>query len=267
MAALPRADVLASLPDPRSRHGQVHPLPAVLGLVVLGVLMGKRSLSAIARLGRLHGAPLAHALGFRRGKTPAKSTLSEILRALDALALEAALTRWVASRLPPDPQHLSLDGKTLKGSRDGELPGVPLLAAYAPEVQAVLAQIRVDAKTNEHKAALRLLGLLPLEGKVVVGDAMFCQRDLAEQITAQGGDYVFVVKDNQPGREIDVSAGFGFEAAARSIAAAFSPRGAAAPGAGGPDDQQGAWAVGETDAADDHAPDAAPEMAGAGARV
>ena len=40
---------------------------------------------------------------------------------------------------------------------------------------------------------------------------------------AEGGDYVFVVKDNQPGLGTDVAAGFGFEAAARSMAAAFSP--------------------------------------------
>ena len=45
-----------------------------MGLVVLGLLLGKKSLSAVARLGRNYGSPLAHALGFRRGKTPAKST-------------------------------------------------------------------------------------------------------------------------------------------------------------------------------------------------
>ncbi len=223
MAALALTDVLAGVPDPRSRHGRVHPLGAVLGLVVLGLLMGKRSLSGIARLGRNYGPALAHALGFRRGKTPAKSTLSEILRATEAAAVEEALSRWVGSRLPPNATRIALDGKTVRGSRDGELPGQHLLAAYVPEVEAVLAQMRVDAKTNEHKAALRLLGILPLAGKVVTGDAMFCQRDLAEKIVAEGGDYVFVVKDNQPGLGTDVAAGFGFEAAARSMAAAFSP--------------------------------------------
>ncbi len=83
--------------------------------------------------------------------------------------------------------------------------------------------MRVDAKTNEHKAALRLLGILPLAGKVVMGDALFCQRELAEEIVTRGGDYVFVVKDNQPGLGTDIAAGFGFEEAARSVAAAFSP--------------------------------------------
>ena len=146
-----------------------------------------------------------------------------MLRALDAPAVEAALSRWIASRLPEGLSQLSLDGKTLRGSRDGAAPGQHLVAAYAPLVEAVLVQVRVDAKTNEHKAALELVGILPLRGKVVVGDAMFCQRDLAEGIVAAGGDYVFVVKDNQPGLQADIAAGFGHEAAVRSIAAAFSP--------------------------------------------
>ena len=55
-------------------------------------------------------------------------------------------------------EALAVDGKALRGSRDGLLPGHHLLAAYAQDAQAVLAQLRVDAKTNEHKAALQLLG-------------------------------------------------------------------------------------------------------------
>src|SRR5262249_22696703 len=74
-----------------------------------------------------------------------------------------------------------------------------------------------------------LLGILPLAGRVVIGDAIFCQRDLAEQVRRQGGDYVLIVKDNQEGLATDIGAGFGYEAAAQSIAAAtgagpaFSP--------------------------------------------
>jgi hypothetical protein len=268
MSALPLTEVLATLPDARSPHGLRHPLPAVLGLVTLGLLLGKTSLEAIAQLGRDYGPSLAHALGFRRGKTPSKSTLSRFLRAVDAQAVEAALSRWIGSRLPPDVVQLSLDGKALRGSRDGDLPGQHLVSAYVPHVEAVLAQVRVDAKTNEHKAALRLLGILPLEGKVVVGDALFCQRDLAAAVVGAGGDYVFVVKDNQPGLGTDVAAGFGFEEAARSIAAAFSPGGPAAPVRAGRDDGgQGARAAGEADAADNDDPDGAAALAGLGARV
>src|SRR5215468_2637905 len=123
MAALSLLDALAELPDPRSRHGRRHPLPAVLALVVLAMLRGARGPVAIAQFGRDHGTPLAHALGFTRGQTPAASQLSRLLRRLDAAAFEAALGRWVLSRLPPDAGPvLSLDGKTLRGSRDGGAP-------------------------------------------------------------------------------------------------------------------------------------------------
>ena len=261
MPALSLLDVLGDLPDPRSRHGQRHPLPAVLALVVLGLLRGCRSLEAIAQLGRDFGAPLAHALGFRRGKTPAKSTLSRFLRRLDPEATEAALAQWVESRLPPGVDVLSLDGKAVRGSRDGALPGQHLVSAYAPQVEAVLGQLRVDAKTNEHKAALQLLGILPVAGRVVLGDAMFCQRDVCAKVIDKGGDYVFTVKDNQPGLAVDIAAGFAFEQAA------FSPgRGEGAPaGAGGANRGQGPRPAGEADAADHDRADAAPTLAGAGA--
>lgn len=266
--SLSLVDVLADIPDPRSRHGQRYPLPALLALITLGLLMGRKSLTAFRRLHRDYGDTLLFALGFPRATLPSKSTLSRLLRRLSPQAVEEALSRWIASRLPPGVEVLSLDGKTLRGSRDGELPGQHLVAAYAPQVQAVLAQLRVDAKTNEHKAALQLLGILPLPGKVVLGDAMFCQRDIAKAIVDKGGDYVLIVKENQPGLETDVAAGFGYEAAARAIAGAFSPR-RAATGSGprGDDGRQGARSEGATHAASDDVVDAAPEMAGASARV
>jgi hypothetical protein len=231
MAGLSLLEALADVPDPRSRHGRVHPLPAILALTALAMLRGCKGPAAIAQFGRDHGAPLAFALGFTRGKTPAASCLSELFSRLDPVAFEAALARWVRARTPaagagqqPGPEPLCLDGKTLRGSRDGAVPGQHLLAAYAPLVEAVLLQVRVDAKTNEHKAALQLLGILPVQGRVVTGDALFCQREVCQEVIDRGGDYVFFVKDNQPGLQADIAAGFAFEAAARSLAAAFSPR-------------------------------------------
>lgn len=217
-------DVLAQIPDPRDPRGIRHPLHAILSLAVLAMLTGAKSYSAIAQFGRDKGAALAHALGFRRGKTPCTSTFSELFRILDVRAFEAGVSRWVASRLPDEEERIvSLDGKTLRGSKDGEAPGQHLVAAYAAQAKAVLAQIRVDAKTNEHKAALELLGVLPLAGTVFLGDAMFCQRDLCAKIIKGGGDYLFFVKDNQPSLSIDIAAGLAYETQARSQAAAFSP--------------------------------------------
>ncbi len=99
-APLSLLEVLAQIPDPRSRRGRRHPLSAILALAVLAMLTGAKSYQAIAQFGRDKGPPLAHALGFTRGKTPTKSTLSVLFRCLDVQAFEAALSRWIASRLP-----------------------------------------------------------------------------------------------------------------------------------------------------------------------
>jgi hypothetical protein len=234
------------------------------------MLSGCKSYEAIAQFGRDKGPALAHVLGFRRGKTPCKSTFSVLFRALDIDAFEAILSGWITTRLPASPELVaSLDGKNLRGSRDGEAPGQHLVAVYAPHVQAVLAQIRVDSKTNEHKAALQLLGILPLAGRIFLGDAMFCQRDVCAKIIAGGGDYIFFVKDNQPSLAIDIDAGLAYETAARATAAAFSPCGSAGHtgGACGLGAGQGARSPGETHPPNDQHLDQTAGLGGSAARL
>jgi len=205
MSALSLMDALAAIPDPRDARGKRHPLAAILGLTVVAVLSGMKSLEAIAQFGRDHGPGLAFALGFRRAQTPVKSRLSTLFRRIDVAAVEAALTRWLAGRHAAGWAVVTLDGKTLRGSAAGDVPGVHLLAAYAPHAAAVLGQVRVDAKTNEHKAALRLLGILPpLTGAVVTADAMFTHRDVCAAIRGRGGEYLLPVKDNQATVQADI---------------------------------------------------------------
>jgi hypothetical protein len=197
MSGLSLVEALSTVPDPRDPRGVRHPLTAILSLAVVALLAGSKSLEAIAQFGRDHGRGLAFALGFRRAKTPTKACLSVLFRALDVAAFEAALARWVQARRARGWEAVALDGKALRGSADGAAPGVHLLAAFAPAAAAVLGQLRVEATTNEHKAALRLLGALPLPGAVVTADAMFCHRDVCAKVRERGGDYLLPVKENQ----------------------------------------------------------------------
>lgn len=206
-ASIPLLEALVLIPDPRDPRGRIHPLVAVLSLTVVGLLAGCRSWEAIAQFGRDRGLPLAAALGFRRGKTPNKSALGKIFRRLDVVAVERAMRVWLESRKATT-GHVALDGKTLTGSRRGEIPGRHLVSAFATEHAAVIGQLEMARSTNEHKAALRLLGVLPLAGRVVTADAMFTHRDIADTITGAGGDYVLAVKDNQELLKNDVAAEF-----------------------------------------------------------
>lgn len=207
MASLSLADHLARVPDPRQDSGKRHSLAAVLNLVAVAILSGMRSLQAIAQFGRSLRPATAKELGFTHAKTPCKSTLSVVLRRVDADALEQELRAWA-------PQHddgngpLAVDGKTVRGSADGPSPAVHLLAVYAVNSGVTLAQRPVGDQTNEHKAALDLLRQVPVTGRVVTGDAMFTHRDFCTTVLEGGGDYVLPAKDNQPTLVRDLQAVF-----------------------------------------------------------
>ncbi len=219
---------LAEVPDPRSRHGRRHPLAAMLAHACCAILCGCRGYAAIVQWGRDQPIELMHRLGYTR--TPASfGAFQALFSRLDADALEAALGRWVARLLGPAAadglRAVALDGKVARGSGTAEAAAVHLLAALDQAAGGVLAQGRVPAGTNEHKAALGLLRAMALEGRVITGDAAFCQRDLCRQVVADGGHYLIKVDDNQPTLKADIEAAF--EPAAsplRPAAAGRAPR-------------------------------------------
>jgi hypothetical protein len=223
-ADIPLLQLLGSLDDPRSARGRRHPLGALLALAVVAMLAGQTTYEAIVQYGQERGWPFLQLLGFTRRRGLCKATYSRVFRRIDAAAFEAAVGRWVRGRLRAgDARHLALDGKCLRGSRDGATPGIHLVAAYAPDVEAVVGQLRVDAKTNEHKAALELLGVLPLRGRVVTADAMFTHRDVCSAVVGGGGDYVLPAKENQPTLLSDIAAAFAEPPAGLSPPAGVAP--------------------------------------------
>jgi len=195
---------LGELDDPRDPRGIQYPLVPVLALCLVAILAGHTGFAAIAQFGRLRRHRLGPALGFKNGKMPCANTLSLLVRELDADHLDRIIGAWLTDRQARGWEHIALDGKTLRGSRDGDVPGVHLLSAYVPQASAVIAQMRVEATTNEHKAALRLLGVLPLAGVVLTADAMFTHRDVCVAVLDREGAYVLYAKDNQEALQQDI---------------------------------------------------------------
>jgi hypothetical protein len=213
---------LANVPDPRCAAGKRHPLTAMLAQACCAILCGARGLSAIAQWGRDQPIEWMHRLGYRR-RPPSYGAFQALFQRLDVTALESALGRWVAHLLAAEPsardvplRAVAIDGKVLRGSGTALEAAVHLLAALDQQTGCVLSQIRVAAETNEHKAALELLRGMVLHGRVVTGDAIFCQRDLCQQVLDSGGHYLLRVKPgNQPTLAADIASAF---------EPAFSPR-------------------------------------------
>jgi len=104
-------------------------------------------------------------LGLTRFNAPNEATHSRVFRAIDTAVFEELVREWIQARLGGRSfEHVAIDGEPAWGSRREDMPAVHLLAAYASEVGAVRYQLRVGAKTNEHKDAWEWLGVLPLRG-------------------------------------------------------------------------------------------------------
>lgn len=180
-------EALNTLPDPRSPHGRRHPLGAMLAMAVCAMLSGARSLYAIAQWGRDHGEPVAQALGFTRQRTPCVSTFHLVFRRLDHAVFERELSAWLREQGMKPTEAVAVDGKTLRGIHGEEIPGVHLVAAYAQQSGLVVGQQAAGGKGQELAAVAALLERLPIQGRVVTGDAQFAQRELSRQVVTKGG--------------------------------------------------------------------------------
>jgi hypothetical protein len=210
--------LLAQIPDPRGRHGRRHSLVAMLTTIVCAILTGARGYRAIAHWVRSQNATTWQGLGFCR-KPPCANSFRNLLLALKPEVLETVLRQWMATvvELPASDeiQPVAMDGKTLCNTLAAHERNVHLLSLLDQATRGVLSQLAVPPTTNEAKAAVEILKTIVLKGRLVTGDAMFCQRELCEQIVDSGGDYLFVVKDNQP--ELKAAAAADFQPG-------FSPR-------------------------------------------
>ena len=212
MIAQPRPliEVLAEMPDLRSRRGKRHPLSAMLAMACCAMLCGYRSYSALAEWGRNYGSGIAQALGFTHN-TPCAATLHTIFRQVDRDDLQARLGTWAESVVVSTPAAsagevaVALDGKTLRGSHKQGAPGVHLLSALSHHVGLTLTQQAVDAKPNEITQGETVLRQLVLKDRVVTMDALRTQRHVAQAIVDEGGDYVMIVKENQPQLRADIA--------------------------------------------------------------
>lgn len=132
------------------------------------------------------------------GGIPSHDTFERVFAALDPRAFERCCVAWLreVAGLVGVP-HIAIDGKTARGSAGAGLGPLHLVSAWATDARVSLGQVAVDGKSNEIVAIPELLALLDLSGALVAIDAIGCQKAIAKQIVAGGGDYVLVVKGDQ----------------------------------------------------------------------
>jgi predicted transposase YbfD/YdcC len=191
-------DRVQQLTDPRKARGKRYSLVTLLVIILLAKLCGQDTPVEIADWARNHAQELIKLLKLKRRWMPHHNTIRRVFQSiLDEAEFERMVWGYQQQQAGVGEQ-LAMDGKTLRGTRlADEEPADQVLSVYDVQEQRVMAQERVDQKENEIVAAPKALERVEIEGKIITADAMHAQRALSAQIVARGGDYLWVVKENQ----------------------------------------------------------------------
>lgn len=202
---------LTAVPDPRDPRGVRYPLSSLLAVAVCATLAGATTFAAITDWLLDLDDDARTRLGFTRA-IPVGTTLWRLLARLDADLLATILARWLRTRLrPPTPVVqrrarrivIAVDGKTMRAARRADGTQVHLLSALDTSTGLVLAQVTVDAKSNEIPAFTPLLDALEqvlgtLKDILFIADAMHTQTGHANEIAKRGAHLMIPIKGNQP---------------------------------------------------------------------
>lgn len=194
-------EALRAVPDPRSRFGTQYPLASVLSLFVVATLCGCKNPTQVYQFGKQRPGLLAQ-LSFRppvgpkrkadrgRLRAPNEDTIASLLGMVDPQALVAALARWV-NALIGSSEEAAVDGKALRGTEDH------VLTVFAGRLRLAVWQASVGERENELSALEASLAAVLAEYpglRLLTGDAMFCQKEIARQIVDPRRHYILQLK-------------------------------------------------------------------------
>lgn len=192
--------------DPRREHTTtLHTLETLIVITILASICGAKTWVDVQHWGEAKRDWLAEFLDLTHG-IPAHDTFGRVFQLLEPRALNQAFVSWMSTLADLNGEIVSLDGKTIRRSLDkaGGKGPIHIVSAWASLNELVLAQFKVDDKSNEITALPELLDMLNLKGSIVTIDAMGCQVAIAQKILDAEADYVLSLKENQPGLHQDV---------------------------------------------------------------
>lgn len=196
-------DAFSHITDPRDRRGVRHPFAGLLALVFLALLGRVSEFAAIRRWAARHWDILREPLGFKRAQPPCDTTLERALARFSLAEFQEAFASWLNGILTGQTQlAVAVDGKTSKQGHTADGHPVMMLNVFAHDLKLALGSWPLTGdKTTEPevlKAHLSELFDKYPALSLLTGDALYCQRNLAQIIVESKHDYLFQLKANQP---------------------------------------------------------------------
>jgi len=187
----------AAMDDFRQLGKVKHTLANIIAITIAAVICGCENWYEIQDYGQQKQPWLKTFLDLPNG-VPLHDTYRRFFMRVNPKKLEQCFIEWIqAVSGITEGRIISIDGKCLRGSKGNNPSFVHMVSAWCNTNNMVLAQQKVDEKSNEITAIPALLEILVIKGCIVTIDAMGCQRSIAEKIVEGEGDYLLSVKGNQ----------------------------------------------------------------------
>ncbi len=189
------SDFFSEIKDPRTGNRKIYPLEEVLLVALCSIISGGEGFEDMVEFSENKLDFLGQFYPFKEG-VPSYHTFRRVFMMLDPEPFKACFVEWVKSLQERKCKNIAIDGKLARRTASKNQPALYLVNAWASDQGLVLAQQRVEDKSNEIKAIPKLLEILDVKDCVVSIDAMGCQKSIAQQIIDKEGDYVFGLKGN-----------------------------------------------------------------------
>lgn len=188
-------EYFSEVPDPRVLRTQRHELLDIFAMALCAVIGGADHWTEVVEFAQARRQWFATFLELPNG-IPSHDTFARVFRLVDAAALDKACNQWLSSVAGRVQGVVAIDGKSVRGSRDGKEHPLHIVSAWASQASLLLGQVRTAKKSNEITAIPELLKLLSIQGCIVTIDAMGCQKSIAKDIIEAKADYVLSLKTN-----------------------------------------------------------------------
>jgi predicted transposase YbfD/YdcC len=196
-------DNFCELSDPRSSRNRLYSMDEILLTTICACICGADGWQDIEDYGNAQIDFLRTLLPYKNG-IPSDDTFRRFFRALDPSEFQKLFCEWMLRFQNQTGAVIAIDGKASRHSFDESQRMLHMVSAYATEARLVLAQEKVDEKSNEITAIPLLLNVLDLRGSTVTIDAAGCQYGIAKQIIEKEGNYILALKGNQSSLHQDV---------------------------------------------------------------
>lgn len=189
--------------EERTDHaGYYYKISDVLTIMICGMLCNLQTISDIHEWSKAEQVKEFLLEQFQIRKIPSRAQFYNLLSCVDASKFNAAFIKWMQYVLQDDMtgKTIAIDGKTICSTDKLSNNNNPLHIASAiiSDNKLVIGSLPCKTKISEPEAFRELVRMLDVSGAIVVADALHCRTKSAETVISEGGDYLFVVKDNAP---------------------------------------------------------------------